>query len=308
MPGIYVRGTLKSCSQPLRRHFYKHLWESADRASVNGTSMVNREPWAWLRNDVIPPPPGALQVAIHFRTKRNPSRLHRERLSMTTSVSRRIQTVIVLLACLLSLATFASARTVFTDSFSGGGLFSRYKVRGGCKECFSKSGGSLKVTNKGGKEKRAELLPKRKSTSTAYNKEIEWQFDVKFTQADKRKFIIFWQTNTRPFKGPDMMLTVQNGKIRAYLRNKGARKSYVRKNIGTAKVGKWMDFKVRFRRHLKKGYFQVVLNGRTVWTYNRGPTTQSSHSDSRTKFGLYSGGSSRGTWEALFDNLRIIRR
>ncbi len=230
---------------------------------------------------------------------------------MTTQFSRRIRTVIVSLACLLSLATFASAGTVFTDSFPGGGLFSRYKVRGGCKECFSKSKGSLRVTNKRGRERRAELWPKRKSAGTPYNKDLEWQFDVKFTKADKKKFVIFWQTNTRPFKGPDMMLALNRGEIRAYVRKGGPKKSFAKKSIGKMKVGKWMDFKVRFRRHLKKGYFQVVLNNRVVWTYNRGPTTQSSrdsHLDSRTKFGLYSGKSSRGTFEAQFDNLRIIRR
>lgn len=232
---------------------------------------------------------------------------------MPTQVSRRLWMVILSLTCLLSLATFVSARTVFSDSFSGSGsrgLSSRYQVRGGCPECFSQNRGSLKVTNKRGREKRAELWPTRQSASTPYNKDIEWRFDVKFTKAPFNKFIIFWQTNTRPFKGPDMMLTVNKGKIRAYVRHRGASRGYTAKNIGYLRVGRWMDFKVRFRRHLRRGYFQVVLNNRVVWTYNNGPTTQSAHSshrDSRTKFGLYSGSSSRDTWEAQFDNLRIIR-
>lgn len=225
-----------------------------------------------------------------------------------THVSLRLRTVIASLVFLLSLATFASARTVFTDSFSGGGLFSRYQVRGGCKGCFSQKRGSLKVTNKKGKAKRAELWAKRKSAGTPYGKDMEWQFDVKFTKADKHKFIIFWQTNTRPFRGPDMMLTLNRGIIRAYVRKGGKNKSFQRKSLGKIRTGKWMDFKVRFRRHLKRGYFQVVINNRVVWTYDRGATTQSTSNNSRTKFGLYSGRSSRGTFEAQFDNLRIIRR
>ncbi len=229
---------------------------------------------------------------------------------MTTQVSRWLWTAILSLTCLLSISTFASARTVFSDSFSGGGLFSRYEVRGGCRECFTQRRGLLTVTNKRGRERRAELWAKRRSASTPYNEDIEWRFDVRFTKAPRNKFIIFWQTNTRPFKGPDMMLTVNKGRIRAYLRNRGARRGYATKNIGRLRVGQWMDFKVRFRRHMRKGYFQVVLNNRVVWTYDDGPTTQSTHSghrDSRTKFGLYSGSSSRATWEADFDNIRIIR-
>lgn len=227
---------------------------------------------------------------------------------MTTSIFRRIRAGIISLACLLSLATFASAGTVFSDSFSGG-LFSKYQVRGGCKECFSQSRGTLKVTNKSGKEKRAELWPKRRNAGTPYNKNIEWQFSVKFTKGDKNKFIIFWQTNTRPYKGPDLMLTVNRGKIRVYVRNKGRKRGYATRNIGTMRVGKWMKFKIKFKRHLKNGSFQISLDGKRKWSY-KGPTTQSSHSghtDSRSKFGLYSGNSSRGKWQAEFDNLRIIR-
>lgn len=218
----------------------------------------------------------------------------------------------IVITTLLSLFfTSANAEVLLhADSFTNENILDRYDVRGRCNRCVKVRDGQLYVTNRGGREARVEMLMRDESKWAQYNERIEFSFRVKFTKMDYRSTTIFWQVNTPPFNGPDIMLQVERKhRFKVYVRKSGGTaRVYEREFIGTAEEDRWYNFRVEFRRHLRRqGFVDIYINNQQRFSYD-GPTTQSDSDDGRTKFGLYRSRRPRGGFEAIFDKIEVVSR
>jgi hypothetical protein len=216
------------------------------------------------------------------------------------------------------------AMEIFSDSFNQGNIGDRYIKHGGCYPySFTQQDGILRIVNNmwednrncnntWGKPKydngqmyytrRAELMPKSKSTKSAYNNEYEWIFNLKFVEISLTTAATFFQVISHPFQGFDMALRMDKGNLWAHIRGK----SYKIRKIDT---GIWMTFSMQFKRSLDlDGYFQLFIDNNLVFSYD-GITTQSNSEQTMTKFGLYNGkyhnGGDQTMYELWIDDIRV---
>lgn len=226
------------------------------------------------------------------------------------------------------VATDTSAGVVFQDAFNKGNINQRYEKQGGCfPHSFVQKNGVLRITNrfwednrncrdwtsrkqKGGfYTRRAELKPKPSVTQPRHGGEYEWEFDFKLVKASKKDQFVAWQVISSPWNGFDMALRYEKGKWAVYARKGGAKKSYTKKVIGNAKIGKSETITIRFKRSMGKDGYMQVLRDQDLRFHHRGPTTISKSSTSWAKFGIYKRKpvDSKAEFIADIDNLQISR-
>lgn len=227
--------------------------------------------------------------------------------------SRKINTILLGIAGVSFLASPAFAGNDWIDTFSRW-TPSKYKVHGGsrqaCPECFSGGGGVLKITNKGGKERRAEISAKRKSTQLKYGQTKEITYRVKFGTIPNN-YNIIGQYKEGSYAPGLKFATSKGGKLRVHIRRpgkrggkgeyKGSQKSF---NIGHVKKNVWYEFLIVAKRHLTNGILDIYMNGKKIFDYDGG-TTIHTGSKANFKFGLYRNKTPRGAATMQVDDFRV---